>query len=174
MHLLQISIISLNSNLFHLLPIFVWYYTILQYSRMLVSIHNKFAQFPYSSYTFWNTPFVLRRPKFRHGRVLLDLSPYNVQILLFTLQEAEIKKMAKSGNKEACKILAKQLVQLRKQKNRTYAVSSKVTSMSTQTKVMNSQMKMAGAMSATAKVRLGAPFFSYGPGAGFKIWNSFR
>ncbi|XP_029493977.1 charged multivesicular body protein 2b [Oncorhynchus nerka] len=65
--------------------------------------------------------------------------------------EMEIKKMAKSGNREACKILAKQLVQLRKQKNRTYAVSSKVTSMSTQTKVMNSQMKMAGAMSATAK-----------------------
>lgn len=61
--------------------------------------------------------------------------------------------MAKSGNKEACKILAKQLVQLRKQKNRTYAVSSKVTSMSTQTKVMNSQMKMAGAMSTTAKVK---------------------
>lgn len=65
--------------------------------------------------------------------------------------EMEIKKMAKSGNREACKILAKQLVQLRKQKNRTYAVSSKVTSMSTQTKVMNSQMKMAGAMSNTAK-----------------------
>ncbi|KAI1242400.1 hypothetical protein IHE44_0005940, partial [Lamprotornis superbus] len=65
--------------------------------------------------------------------------------------ELEIKKMAKTGNKEACKVLAKQLVQLRKQKNRTYAVSSKVTSMSTQTKVMNSQMKMAGAMSATAK-----------------------
>uniref|UniRef100_A0A8C6SD38 Charged multivesicular body protein 2Ba n=1 Tax=Neogobius melanostomus TaxID=47308 RepID=A0A8C6SD38_9GOBI len=67
--------------------------------------------------------------------------------------EAEIKKMAKSGNREACKILAKQLVQCRKQKNRTYAVSSKVTSMSTQTKLMNSQMKMAGAMSSTAKVR---------------------
>lgn len=65
--------------------------------------------------------------------------------------EAEIKKMAKTGNKDACKILAKQLVQLRKQKNRTYAVSSKVTSMSTQTKLMNSQMKMAGAMSSTAK-----------------------
>uniref|UniRef100_A0A8C5BCM5 Charged multivesicular body protein 2Ba n=1 Tax=Gadus morhua TaxID=8049 RepID=A0A8C5BCM5_GADMO len=65
--------------------------------------------------------------------------------------EAEIKKMAKSGNREACKILAKQLVQLRKQKNRTYAVSSKVTSMSTQAKVMNSQMKMAGAMATTAK-----------------------
>ncbi|KAJ8282562.1 hypothetical protein COCON_G00050810 [Conger conger] len=65
--------------------------------------------------------------------------------------ELEIKKMAKSGNKEACKILAKQLVQLRKQKTRTYAVSSKVTSMSTQTKVMNSQMKMAGAMATTTK-----------------------
>ncbi|XP_048833843.1 charged multivesicular body protein 2b-like isoform X2 [Brienomyrus brachyistius] len=65
--------------------------------------------------------------------------------------ELEIKKMAKTGNKEACKILAKQLVQLRKQKNRTYAVSSKVTSMSTQTKVLNSQMKMAGVMSTTAK-----------------------
>lgn len=65
--------------------------------------------------------------------------------------ELEIKKMAKSGNREACKILAKQLVQLRKQKNRTYAVSSKLTGISTQTKVMNSQMKMAGAMSNTAK-----------------------
>lgn len=65
--------------------------------------------------------------------------------------ELEIKKMAKSGNREACKILAKQLVQLRKQKNRTYAVSSKVTSMHTQTKVMHSQMKMAGAMSTSAK-----------------------
>lgn len=61
--------------------------------------------------------------------------------------------MAKSGNKEACKVLAKQLVQLRKQKCRTYAVSSKVTSMSTQTQVMKSQMKMAGAMATTAKVK---------------------
>lgn len=65
--------------------------------------------------------------------------------------EAEIKKMAKSGNREACKILAKQLVQLRKQKNRTYAVSSKVSSMQTRTKLVNSQMKMADAMSASAK-----------------------
>ncbi|XP_074551767.1 charged multivesicular body protein 2b-like [Halichoeres trimaculatus] len=64
---------------------------------------------------------------------------------------AEIKKMARSGNKEACKILAKQLVQLRKQKARTYAVSSKVTSMSSQSKLMKSQMKMAGAMATTTK-----------------------
>ncbi|KTG34792.1 hypothetical protein cypCar_00025613 [Cyprinus carpio] len=65
--------------------------------------------------------------------------------------EMEIKKMAKTGNREACKVLAKQLVQVRKQKTRTYAVSSKVTSMSTQTKLMNSQMKMAGAMATTTK-----------------------
>ncbi|XP_062303088.1 charged multivesicular body protein 2b [Osmerus eperlanus] len=65
--------------------------------------------------------------------------------------EMEIKKMARTGNKEACTILAKQLIQLRKQKNRTYAVSSKVTSMSTQTKLMHSQMKMAGAMATTTK-----------------------
>ncbi|KAK2908953.1 hypothetical protein QQF64_001032 [Cirrhinus molitorella] len=65
--------------------------------------------------------------------------------------EMEIKKMAKTGNRDACKVLAKQLVQVRKQKTRTYAVSSKVTSMSTQTKLMNSQMKMAGAMASTTK-----------------------
>uniref|UniRef100_A0AAR2J3E6 Charged multivesicular body protein 2Ba n=1 Tax=Pygocentrus nattereri TaxID=42514 RepID=A0AAR2J3E6_PYGNA len=40
--------------------------------------------------------------------------------------EMEIKKMAKTGNREACKILAKQLVQLRKQKNRTYATMQAV------------------------------------------------
>ncbi|XP_056585796.1 charged multivesicular body protein 2b [Triplophysa dalaica] len=65
--------------------------------------------------------------------------------------EVEIKKMAKTGNRDACKVLAKQLVQVRKQKTRSYAVSSKVTSMSTQTKLMNSQMKMAGAMAKTTK-----------------------
>ncbi|CAN9497882.1 unnamed protein product [Ophioblennius macclurei] len=65
--------------------------------------------------------------------------------------EAEIKKMAKSGNREACRILAKQLVQLRKQRTRTYAASSTLTSMTTKTKIMNSQMKMAGAISATNK-----------------------
>ncbi|XP_051992888.1 charged multivesicular body protein 2b-like [Xyrauchen texanus] len=65
--------------------------------------------------------------------------------------EMEIKKMAKTGNRDACKVLAKQLVQLRKQKTRSYAVSSKVTSMSTQTKLMNSQMKMSGAMATTTK-----------------------
>uniref|UniRef100_A0A673SVB3 Charged multivesicular body protein 2B n=1 Tax=Suricata suricatta TaxID=37032 RepID=A0A673SVB3_SURSU len=37
--------------------------------------------------------------------------------------ELGIKKMAKIGNKEACRVLAKQLVHLRKQKTRTFAVT---------------------------------------------------
>ncbi len=77
----------------------------------------------------------------------------SLTVLLSLSQEMEIKKMAKTGNRDACKVLAKQLVQVRKQKTRTYAVSSKVTSMSTQTKLMNSNMKMAGAMATTTKVR---------------------
>lgn len=95
------------------------------------------------------------------------ITTFAYAISFYLIQEAEIKKMAKSGNREACKILAKQLVQLRKQKNRTYAVSSKVTSMSTQTKVMNSQMKMAGAMSTTAKVRKPQPSHSLYMRSGF-------
>lgn len=51
--------------------------------------------------------------------------PLNFYII-FYLQELEIKKNAQTGNKEACTVLAKQLIQLRKQKNRTYAASSKV------------------------------------------------
>jgi len=49
---------------------------------------------------------------------------YVTALALF--QELEIKKLAKEGNHEGCKILAKQLIQLRKQKTRTYAASSKV------------------------------------------------
>ncbi len=51
--------------------------------------------------------------------------------------ELEIKKAAKDGNKQACIILAKQLVQLRKQETRTLAASSKITGIKTQTTVMN-------------------------------------
>ncbi len=36
--------------------------------------------------------------------------------------ELEIKKAAKEGNKQACTVLAKQLIQLRKQKTRSYQV----------------------------------------------------
>lgn len=101
-------------------------------------------------YMSQSTELSLAPPDLRRGGVL---SVLRHKLSLFTLQEAEIKKMAKAGNKDACKILAKQLVQLRKQKTRTYAVSSKVGAMSTQAKLMNSQMKMAGAMASSAKVR---------------------
>lgn len=39
--------------------------------------------------------------------------------------------MAKEGNNEGCKILAKQLVQLRAQKNRIYSANSKVSPIAT-------------------------------------------
>jgi len=65
--------------------------------------------------------------------------------------EQEIKLAAKQGNKQACTILAKQLVQLRKQKTRTYAMNSKMQSIGTQQKMMHSNMKMADAMATTTK-----------------------
>jgi hypothetical protein len=43
--------------------------------------------------------------------------------------------MAKEGNKQACVILAKQLLQLRKQETRTVAASSKITGIKTHTQV---------------------------------------
>lgn len=63
----------------------------------------------------------------------------------------EIKKNAKLGNKEACTLLAKQLVQMRKQKNRTYAANSKINSIGTQNKAMGANIALAGAMSTTTK-----------------------
>jgi len=65
--------------------------------------------------------------------------------------EIEIKKAAKLGNKQAATILAKQLVNLRKQKTKTYSVGSKIQSINTQSKVMQSNMKMADAMATTTK-----------------------
>ena len=65
--------------------------------------------------------------------------------------ELEIKKAAKAGNKQACAILAKQLVQMRKQKNRSYTASSQITSVGMHTKAMHTNMKMANAMGKTAK-----------------------
>ncbi|XP_053609310.1 charged multivesicular body protein 2b [Plodia interpunctella] len=65
--------------------------------------------------------------------------------------EMEIKKMAKEGNNEGCKILAKQLVQLRKQKNRIYAANSKISSVQIQNKSMGANIAIANAMGTTAK-----------------------
>lgn len=65
--------------------------------------------------------------------------------------EIEIKKAAKQGNKQALTVLAKQLVNLRKQKTKSYAVGSKVGAIGNQQKLMHSNMKMAGAMGTTTK-----------------------
>jgi len=64
---------------------------------------------------------------------------------------AEIKKMAAAGNKEACAVLAKQLIQIRKQKTRLYTASSKVQSVGTHAKSMQAGVTLAGAMGSTAK-----------------------
>ncbi|OWR41602.1 putative Charged multivesicular body protein 2B [Danaus plexippus plexippus] len=65
--------------------------------------------------------------------------------------ELEIKKMAKEGNNEGCKILAKQLVQMRKQKTRMYAANSKISSVQIHNKAMGANIAIAGAMGTTAK-----------------------
>ncbi|KAF9797484.1 hypothetical protein SFRURICE_017055 [Spodoptera frugiperda] len=65
--------------------------------------------------------------------------------------ENEIKKMAKEGNNEGCKILAKQLVQMRKQKARIYSANSKISSVQIQNKTMGANIAIAGAMGTTAK-----------------------
>ncbi|KAL0281454.1 UNVERIFIED_CONTAM: hypothetical protein PYX00_002438 [Menopon gallinae] len=65
--------------------------------------------------------------------------------------EQEIKKMAKEGNKEGCAILAKQLVQLRKQKTRSVAASSKIQGISAQNKVMGANVALADAMATSSK-----------------------
>ncbi|XP_050298979.1 charged multivesicular body protein 2b-B [Anthonomus grandis grandis] len=65
--------------------------------------------------------------------------------------EQEIKKLAQQGNNEGCRILAKQLVQLRKQKTRSYAASSKVTGIQFQNKAMGANVKLAESMGVAGK-----------------------
>lgn len=65
--------------------------------------------------------------------------------------EADIKKAAREGNKAVCAILAKQLVNLRKQKTRFYVANSQIGAVNNQAKAIHASSKMAGAMSSTAK-----------------------
>ena len=62
------------------------------------------------------------------------------------------------GNKEACKILAKQLIQLRKQKTRTYQASAQISSIGSKQKIMHANQKV----SRTDKLSLVEYFFSDG------------
>ncbi|CAJ0592522.1 unnamed protein product [Cylicocyclus nassatus] len=63
--------------------------------------------------------------------------------------EAEIKKLAKQGQKDACAVLAKQLVQLRHQKTKSVAMSSKLTGIGAQNHNLQSMNKMAVVMGTT-------------------------
>lgn len=65
--------------------------------------------------------------------------------------ELEIRKNAQAGNNDVCKILAKQLIQVRKQKSRTFAANSKITSIGFQNKTIGSNIALADAMSTTSK-----------------------
>ena len=66
--------------------------------------------------------------------------------------EMEIKKAAKAGNKQACTVLAKQLVQMRKQKTRTFTVQSQIRGAKNQAHTMGANVKMAETMGQTTKV----------------------
>lgn len=65
--------------------------------------------------------------------------------------EAEIKKLAAAGNKEGCAVLAKQLIQMRKQKTRSYAANSKISSIGFQNKAMTANMALTDAVASTSK-----------------------
>jgi len=67
------------------------------------------------------------------------------------LLEAEIKKAAKLGQKSACTIYAKQLVQLRKQKARFMTAGSQISAVSNHAKVMQANTKLASAVASTTK-----------------------
>ena len=60
--------------------------------------------------------------------------------------------MAKDGNKQACVVLAKQLVQLRNQQTRNVSASARITGIKTHTQVMASNIKLGEAMKTTTKV----------------------
>ena len=66
--------------------------------------------------------------------------------------ELEIKKAAKEGNKQACTLLAKQLILLRKQETRSLAASSKITGVKSQTQIMASNVKLGEAIKKTTDV----------------------
>ncbi|XP_064628558.1 charged multivesicular body protein 2b-like [Lineus longissimus] len=65
--------------------------------------------------------------------------------------QMDIKSAAKRGDQATARVLAKQLVNLRKQKNKSYCVGSKIKSINAQSKMMASNMKMADAMGKTTK-----------------------
>ena len=66
--------------------------------------------------------------------------------------EKEIKAAAKKGDKSTCAVLAKQLVNLRKNKARSHQFSAQINGVGMQMKAMQSQQTMAIAMGKTSKI----------------------
>uniref|UniRef100_A0A8R1U1F3 SNF7 family protein n=1 Tax=Onchocerca volvulus TaxID=6282 RepID=A0A8R1U1F3_ONCVO len=63
--------------------------------------------------------------------------------------ELEIKKLAKQGHKEACNILIKELLQLRKQKAKNLNISAHMNSINAKNREMYSMGQMASAVGKT-------------------------
>ncbi|RWS01496.1 vacuolar assembly/sorting protein DID4-like protein [Dinothrombium tinctorium] len=87
----------------------------------------------------------LRKAQRDIDRSKADLERQEKQLL------ADIKKAAKTGNKDVCGILAKQLVNLRKQKTRLVTTSSQIGAVGAQTKIIHANTRIAGAMASTTK-----------------------
>lgn len=56
-------------------------------------------------------------------------------LMTSAFQENEIKKLAKAGQREACTVLAKKLVQLRKQKAKSVGVSAQLSALQAQNRL---------------------------------------
>ncbi|CAF2111652.1 unnamed protein product [Rotaria magnacalcarata] len=63
----------------------------------------------------------------------------------------EIRKAAATNNKKAVEILAKQLIKVRNQKDKSLQASGQIQSLATQSTMMASNVRLAGAMETTAK-----------------------
>ncbi|XP_055705999.1 charged multivesicular body protein 2b-like [Phlebotomus papatasi] len=65
--------------------------------------------------------------------------------------QIEIKKNFEAGYKEVCSLLTKQLVELRKQKNRTYAANRKIMSVSLKNKIFGAHTSLSRDMATAVK-----------------------
>lgn len=66
--------------------------------------------------------------------------------------EQQIKQLAKQGQTQSCKMLAKHLVEIRKQKNRNMLANTKIGAIGTQTKMMGANEALANAISSSTGV----------------------
>lgn len=67
--------------------------------------------------------------------------------------EIQIKQLAKQGQTQACKMLAKQLVQIRQQKTRNMMANTKIGAIGSQTKMMGANDVLAQALASSTDVR---------------------